>query len=194
MARKPAEFEAPLEAVLRLLENRRVPHVLIGGLAVSQLARPRLTADIDILIYLEHDDDIAGLLEAATRTGCPSRIEDSLDFARRHRMLLLVHQGSGIQIDISLGVLPFEREVIERSRVVHAGRLRLPLPTVEDLVILKAVAHRPVDLQDIRSLVERHPALDQRRVRTVVAEFAAALESPETLHDLLALLPPLQPR
>ncbi|MBN1837838.1 MAG: hypothetical protein JW820_18420, partial [Spirochaetales bacterium] len=105
----------------------------------------------------------------------------------RHRVLLLVHGPTAIQVDISLGLLPFEREVLDHRRVVAAGELLLPVPRVEDLIIMKAVAHRPVDLEDIRGLIEAHPRLDRDRVRRVVSEFAAALELPEILDDLLGL-------
>jgi predicted nucleotidyltransferase len=189
MADRIADFHDPLQSLLRLLEDEHVPHVLIGGLAVSQLSRPRLTADIDVLAYIEDDARITALLQRAPRSGFSPRIEAAERFARRNRVLLLVHRRTGIHVDISLGLLPFEREVIENRRLVQAGDLRLPLPRVEDLVILKAVAHRPVDLQDIRMLVESHPKLDQQRVRAVVSEFAAALEMPEILEDLLPLLP-----
>jgi hypothetical protein len=189
MSDQPADFHDPLRSLLGMLSEEQIPHVLVGGLAVSQLSRPRLTADIDVLAYIEEDARIPPLLLRAARTGFSPRIADAEAFARRNRVLLLVHDRTGIQIDISFGLLPFEREVIEHRQIVEAGDLHLPLPRVEDLVVLKAVAHRPVDLQDIRMLVEAHPALDRERIRSVVAEFAAALELPEILEDLLALLP-----
>jgi hypothetical protein len=188
MAKQPADFHDPLRSLLRLLTEEQIPHVLIGGLAVSQLSRPRFTADIDVLAYIEDDHRIGSLLERAVGSGFSPRLADAEAFARRNRVLLLAHDRTGIQIDLSLGLLPFEREVIENRRLVKAGDLLLPLPRVEDLVILKAVAHRPVDLQDIRMLLAAHPRFDQHRVRSVVAEFAAALELPEILDDLLALL------
>jgi hypothetical protein len=38
---------------------------------------------------------------------------------------------------------------VERSKLYQIGPLALRLPTPEDLIILKAVAHRPKDLLDI---------------------------------------------
>ena len=188
MAARPADFTDPLQAILRVLEDEQVPHVLIGGLAVSQLSRPRFTADIDLLTYLHDDAAIPRLMERAALSGFAPRIEEAEGFARRNRVLLLVHRPTDIEVDISLGLLPFEREVLDNRRLVPAGELLLPLPRVEDLIIMKAVAHRPVDLQDIRGLVEAHPTLDRDRVRKVISEFADALELPEILDDFLALL------
>jgi predicted nucleotidyltransferase len=182
------DFQNPLQALLKLLKEGNIPHVLIGGLAVSQLSRPRLTADIDVLTYLDHDSRIPKLIESTTSAGFSLRIQEAEAFARQNRVLLLIHDQTRIPVDLSLGILPFEREVIERSSRVSAGHLQLPLPSVEDLIILKAVAHRAVDLQDIAALVEAHPNLDRTRIEQVVDEFAEALEMPEILEDVRSIL------
>ncbi|MGB8983188.1 MAG: hypothetical protein WCC12_15035 [Anaerolineales bacterium] len=53
------------------------------------------------------------------------------------------------------------------------------LPTPEDLVILKAIAHRPKDLLDIREIVLNNPNLDLARIERWVKDFAQLLETPE---------------
>ena len=65
------------------------------------------------------------------------------------RVLLLKHEPSGIEIDLSLADLPFEREVIERAveRAVHGVSFRVATP--EDIVVMKAIAMRPRDIADI---------------------------------------------
>lgn len=65
--------------------------------------------------------------------------------------------------------------------------MSIPLPTPEDLIIMKAVAHRPQDLADIRALVAAHPGLDQERVSRHVREFAEVLEMPELWEDIAPL-------
>jgi predicted nucleotidyltransferase len=182
------DFEHPLQALLKILKNENIPHVIIGGLAVSQLSRPRLTADIDILTYLDDDTRIPKLIESALSTDFSLRIDDAEQFARQNRVLLLIHNQTQIHVDVSLGLLPFEREVIERSSRISVGEFQLPLPSVEDLIILKAVAHRRIDLQDITNLFDTHHDLDRQRVKRIVAEFAEALEMPEILQDVMAIL------
>jgi hypothetical protein len=182
------DFRNPLRALLELLKKVEIPHVLIGGLAVSQLSRPRLTADIDVLTYLEEDDRIPILVENASNAGFSPRIQEAEAFARRNRVLLLIHDRSRIPVDLSLGMLPFEKEVIQRSRIIQAGGLQLPIPSVEDLVILKAVAHRAVDLMDIEALLDVHPKIDRIRIEGMVGEFSEALEMPEILRDVRSIL------
>ena len=68
------------------------------------------------------------------------------------------------------------------------GDIGLRLPTVEDLIILKAVANRPKDLLDIAGIVNNHRHLDRGRVEHWVREFAAALDMPELWENIAPLL------
>jgi predicted nucleotidyltransferase len=98
------------------------------------------------------------------------------------------HRDSGVPVDISFGALPFEHELVERAQPRSFGGIRLPMPSVEDLIILKAVAHRPKDIHDLRTIISVHPELDRRRIRSWVQQFADALEMPEIWDDLAPLL------
>jgi len=174
---------APLAALQRLLARFDDQGIIIGGVAASLLGKPRLTAYVDAMLLLSIKD-LPRLMEAAAQEGLVPRITNAQDFARRHRVLLLRHQESGINVDISLGVLPLEVEAIERSTVHQLGPLAIRLPTPEDLIIFKAVAHRPKDLLDIQALIESHPDLDRKRIECWVREFAQLLEMPELWEDI----------
>lgn len=176
-----------LQAVLRLLQRMDNQGVIIGGVAASLLGRPRLTADIDAMILLSVDR-LPHLLEIAAEEGLVPRIPDAVEFARRHRVLLLHHPESGIPVDISLGILPFEVEMVERRILLNVAGLTIPLPRPEDLIILKAVAHRPVDLADVQAIVENYPTLDREYIRQWVEAFAEILETPQLWDDLQRLL------
>ena len=177
----------PLGALQRLLERFDNRGVIIGGIAASLLGQPRLTADLDAVILLS-TQDLPRLIEVAASEGMTPRIADAEAFARKNRVLLLQHAGSGIKIDISLGILPFESEMVERGQEIALGSLRLRLPTPEDLIVMKAVAHRPKDLADIQSIAVSHPDLDQERIRFWVEQFGEALDLPELWIEILKLL------
>lgn len=176
-----------LEAVLRLLRRTGDRGVIIGGLAASLLGRPRLTADIDAVIMLSVDQ-LSDLLEAAAQEGLIPRIADAVAFARQHRVLLLQHRESGIPVDISLGALPFEAEMIARRLLLNVGDLAIPVPRPEDLIVLKSVAHRPADLADIRAIAESHPEIDRKYIRRWVEAFAEVLELPHLWESIQPLL------
>ncbi len=184
MPEKPEPFHDPLEALDRLLSHFAYRGVVIGGVAVGLLSRPRFTEDLDAMVLLSVDD-IPHFLAVAETEGIVPRIEQAEDFARRSRVLLLRHEPSQTDIDISLGVLPFEQEMVARS-IAHTidETLTIRLPTPEDLIIMKAVARRPKDLLDIQGIIEMNPGLDRQRIQNWVTEFAALLDMPELWEDI----------
>jgi hypothetical protein len=182
-----APLHFPLAAVGRLLERFDNRGVIIGGVAASVLGTPRLTADVDVVLLLSVSR-LPELLDVAAELGLVPRITNAEQFARRNRVVLLRHSESGISVDISLGMLPFEEEVVARSRLQQIGDLRLRLPTPEDLIILKAVAHRPKDLLDIAEILKSHPDLDRTYTEHWIREFAAALDMPELWESVASLL------
>ena len=177
----------PLVALQRLLEHFDNQGVIIGGIAASLLGKPRFTADIDAVILLSVDD-LPKLIDAASERGIEPRIADAEAFARKNRVLLLQHRTSGTNIDISLGILPFETEMVSRSQKHNVGGLHLCLPTPEDLIILKAVAHRPQDLMDIQAIAASQPDLDIGRIQFWVEQFGTALEMPDLWEKISQLL------
>jgi hypothetical protein len=174
---------APLPELVQWWQDQQTPALVIGGLAVSLMARPRVTRDIDGLVLLP-ESRWAAFLKASGKYGFVPRESDTLAFAQTARVLLLRHQASGIDIDIILGSLPFEEEAVARRTMVSVGGTMVPLPTAEDLIIMKAVAHRDQDLLDIDALLAAFPRLDYDRLRMWVRAFADALETPEFYDDL----------
>jgi len=147
----------------------------------------RFTADLDA-VFLLGFEDLPRLLEKAAALGIEPRIADPIGFARKSRVLLLRHVASSTDINLSLGVLPFEIEMVERSKLLEIGTLKLRLPTPEDLIIMKAIAHRPKDLADIQAIAASHPALDQDRIRFWVEQFGEALDLPGLWKEIAKLL------
>ncbi len=185
--RVPSAFLSVLSDLTGWLESTHVPAMVIGGVAASILGRPRATRDIDALVLLSEDRWAAALADAQSH-GIIARVEEPLDFARRSRVLLLRHAESGVDIDIILGRLAYEEEAIARSELHDIGGLRVKLPQVEDLMIMKAIAQRAQDLRDIEGLLDVHPDADIERVHQWVREFATAMTMPEVLEGFEKLL------
>ena len=177
----------PIQALQSLLSQFNDRGVIIGGVAASLLGTPRFTVDLDAVLLLSLED-IPRLLAEAAKQGIEPRVSDPIAFAHRSRVLLMRHHASGTDIDLSLGVLPFEVEMVQRSRLVDIGSIQLRLPTPEDLIIMKAVAHRLKDLTDIQSIAANHPNLDKDRIQFWVEQFGKALELPDLWAEILKLL------
>lgn len=176
-------FRATIEAIQRLLAKFDNRGVIIGGIAVGFLGRPRFTEDVDAMFLLS-THDIPLFLEAAKAENIQPRIPNAEEFARKSRVLLLQHSPTETNIDISLGILPFEEEMVERGVVISTNKLSIRLPTPEDLIIMKAIAHRPKDLEDIQTIVDKNPKLDIIRIEQRVKQFAEVLEMPSLWDDI----------
>lgn len=185
---------APLPDLVAWWNSQNVKGIVIGGLAASLLGRPRITRDLDAMILLE-EERWASHAAAGIEFGFEGRISDLLEFAAEARVLLLHHRPTSLDIDIALGRLPFEVEAVSRRRMKTFAGVKIPLPTPEDLIIMKAVAHRDKDLVDIDGVIATQKKLDVPRIRRWVRIFADALETPELYDDMNQRLPaPNKPR
>ena len=185
--------EATLHSLTNWLKAENVSGLIIGGVAASLLGRPRFTQDVDALISLK-EDLWESFLTAGARFGFAPRISDPAAFARKSRVFLVHHRPTDVDVDIALAGLPFEEEAIQQVKRRKIGKLTLPLPTPENLIIMKAVAHRPQDMADICSLVDAHPILDHRRIHRWVREFSIALDMPDILTDVEKIVRAAQQR
>jgi hypothetical protein len=75
-----APLLAPLVALQHLLDKFPGKGVIIGGIAVSLVGIPRLTADLDALIMIS-TEELPSLFKAAKNEGMEERIPNALKFA-----------------------------------------------------------------------------------------------------------------
>ena len=155
---------------------------IIGGVAASILGRPRLTEDIDVLVLLEREG-WSPFLAAGRKFGFTPRIDDPLDFAETSRVLLLLHQPTGVPIDIVLGALSLEDEIVRSARKVEIAGIDVPLPAPESIVLMKAIALRARDIADIEGNFDTHDQLDLHWIRTRLEEFDRALGQTDLLDE-----------
>jgi len=158
----------------------------IGGIAVQRWGEPRVTRDVDLTLLTGLGGE-AGFIDVLL-TGYGGRIENSRDFALRHRVLLLSSPG-GVGIDVSLGALPFEERVVSRATCFSFGPgLEIRTCSAEDLVVLKLFASRPLDVRDAEGVVIRHrEKLDWSHIEEQLRPLVEVKEEPEILQTLARL-------
>lgn len=180
---KPSLRDA-VQAVARALSALPVPGMIIGGIAVITRGVPRLTRDVDVTIA-GGTIGLTDLLDRLREHQLVPRIEGAAEFAGAHQVLLLRHEPSGVDVDVSIAWLPFELDALAAAETLDVAGVRVSVARAEDLVVYKAVAFRPQDQQDIERLLVLHGhAMDLARIRRVVAEFASALDEPRRADDL----------
>jgi hypothetical protein len=159
----------------------------IGGLPVQHWGEPRLTRDVDVTIltgFGAEQDFVTAILKSYE-----ARRPDAEEFALRHRVLL-VQGSSGIGLDISLGGLPFEKQMIGRAtNVEFMPGIELRVCSAEDLIVLKSFANRAQDWLDVASIVVRQGSdnLDWGYVVSNLKPLVDLKEEPEIIDRLAAL-------
>jgi hypothetical protein len=95
---------------------------------------------------------------------------------------------------VILGGLPFEQEAVDRAHAHLVGDITVRLPRVADLIIMKVIAHRDKDMQDVEGLLDAHPDVNIDEIRQYVSEFAAATSMSELIEDFERLLQRRKPK
>ena len=178
----PSPLLRALGSLSEWLVASSVPGAVVGGIAASILGRPRLTEDIDVLVLVDHAA-WPEFLVGGRKFGFVPRIDAALAFAEKSRVLLLSHQPTETQIDVLLGLLPLEEEIVHGATNVEIAGVTIPLPTPESIMVMKALAQRPRDFADIESILEAHDQLDLDWIRTWLAEFDQALNQADFLEE-----------
>jgi len=159
---------------------------IIEGIALPRWGEPRTTSDIDVTIITGFGNEEAGVMELMSRF--PPRFDDVLEFSRMNRMALRQTQ-DGIEIDVCLGALPYEKRVAGRSStwaIASHGILRTCC--AEDLIVLKAFATRPQDWIDVEGVIIRQGnKLDRKLIIEELTPLTELKEEPEILDQLQLL-------
>ena len=172
-----------LESYLQLQGFR---FCFIGGVAVQRWGEPRVTDDLDLALFLNYGDEQSVAKRILERY--QSRHPNPLAFVMEARILLL-QDISGTDIDLSLGGMPYEERMMERSSEWQVrGHGSLTTCSAEDLVILKSFASRPRDWIDVEKTIIRQGISLNRAVILEELEILASLkEEPEILAQIESL-------
>lgn len=137
----------PVRQATSLLAERGVAYALIGGHAVNVWVAPRFTRDIDVTVQASLPE-MADLKKALLGAGLKldrefgAELSSGPDFAR-------FSSSDGVLIlEIQSAKTDFQREVVRRARDEQGIKVASP----EDLIVLKLIANRSKDEEDLRNL------------------------------------------
>ena len=159
-----------IRGLAETLASLKIDYALVGGVAVALMARPRFTADVDAVL-LDVDDRLEWLIHKMSEAGYAARAQDQLDFARRNRVLTL-RDSFEVNVDLMLGLLPFDVELVARGEKVLLEGTEIVVANPQFLLVMKAVAWRPKDLDDLVELAAINPDIDREFVLETFAEYA----------------------
>ncbi len=172
-----------LRAIAKALKPLRIRWYVFGAQAVIAAGAVRQTADLDITT---DDVPVARLMKALRGAGFVLRsgIAGVEDLVEHHRILPMEHRKSHFQLDVVRAGPGPEQGMLERARTRQVGRTRIPFVETNDLLVLKVLAGREKDLEDVRALLRgRSPEIDLEVVRQRLGQLGALLDD-STLLDL----------
>jgi predicted nucleotidyltransferase len=151
-----------LKRAATLFREKGIAYCLAGDLAVSMLAKPRATEDVDLIVVLDESDFPS--FEALVRSHFEViQVRDIMRFrtASIWRFVL----GDGNEGLVLLDLILADREeylaAINNAVEIVIDDCRINVITPKDLIAVKQLAGRPADLMDIEALRE---ALDDGEV------------------------------
>lgn len=141
---------AGLERLSEFLRDWGRPAAIIGGMAIIARVAARATDDLDALVVATPADG-PSLLEVAARHGYTWDAATIQEFLAVGLVRLDPPPGevSGVPVDLIFADSLFLETVVGRAVPILLGRATLPVATIEDLLLLKLAAERPVDVDDI---------------------------------------------
>jgi hypothetical protein len=170
----------------KFLDDFEYPFCFIGGIAVQRWGEPRVTRDVDATLVVDFGDERPIIEDVFQRY--QARVDDAVNFALQARVMLAADNG-GNGIDISLGSMPYERRMVERSSKWGAPEIgKIRTCSAEDLVVLKTFASRPQDWIDVEKVIIRQGnKLDHDLIKTELQPLLDLKEEPESMDDLESL-------
>ena len=180
-------LETALTSLAAALTESGAPWMVIGGIAIIARGVRRFTTDIDATV---RGDAIQPerLVKLFARHAIVPRIDDAIAFAQANLVLLLRHRPTGVDLDISLAWSTFEHEALAACTLTEFGGVSVPMSSPEDLIVFKAIAGRPKDMDDVQTLLELYPKLDVARMQRRIAQLAVLAEAPELVPAFEATL------
>ena len=174
----PAEREPPsdllgaLGRLVRVLDQRKTDYALVGGLGVAVRGPVRATRDIDMVVSVPQIE-LPGLLKAVTEQGFSVDLDNAIrTWSEDH---LLEFALGAVRVDWIKAVLPVFERIVGRARWEDVGGAKIRVADAEGLLLLKLIAFRPRDQEDVRGILAANPgALDLDWVRGEWRELATA--------------------
>lgn len=144
-----AELLGEIADALKPLKRR---WYVFGAQAVIAAGAVRGTADIDITV---DDLPVETLRAAFQKAGFVLRgdIKGLDSLMEHHRILPLLHRKTGFQVDVVRAGPGLEEQMLRRAIFRKLGARRIPFVETNDLVVLKILASRSKDIEDVKALL-----------------------------------------
>ncbi|MBI5208061.1 MAG: hypothetical protein HY934_09790 [Candidatus Firestonebacteria bacterium] len=150
--------------IFQKFNKNDIKYAVVGGLAVNLYGIPRMTYDIDLILYLGNEN-LCNFLSIMQKWGFKPKIPvDILDFAnsdkrkdwivnKNMKAFNLVNPDWAIsEIDIIIDTPIDYQKAVKNLKYVTIRDVSIPLISIYDLIIMKQSSNRLQDREDIKLL------------------------------------------
>lgn len=180
-----------LESVARVLnrfvdEGRCEGWYVFGAQAVAVRGAPRATQDVDITAAMAKSD-VPELTQELSEAGLQHRYPESAGTLLATAAVVPLSHVSGMDVDLIIGSSGLERLTSQRAELVRVDGISVPVARSTELVVLKVLAGRGKDIDDVRALIAGG-GVDEDEARDLLRQMEAALERSDLVSALESAL------
>lgn len=153
------------------LNTTGIRYCVTGGFAVGMWGPPRGTSDIDIVIMLDEKDRkfVTGFLKG--HFNLVQSHDNDMIFGNIHiwrHILKGENENNIFPLDMILCNNDYLEKVIERKLEIVYKNVRIPVISIEDLIILKYISLRDIDKFDIENIIKSGNPIDWPYLKEVI--------------------------
>ncbi len=143
-------IEKDFKEFIRLLNEKKVKYLIVGGFAFSYYASPRYTRDIDILIE-KSEDNAKKIVSVLNEFGFANIGLEEKDFLYEENIIQLGYEPVRIDILISIEGISFN-QAWKHKNIGYYGDEKCYYISVDDLIKNKESTGRLKDKADVEIL------------------------------------------
>lgn len=148
-----------LRKIVSVLERENIEYCLFGGLAMQLYKRIRATRDIDLMISIEQIK-IVDLVSRIEKEGFSFDKKRGVVKLSGFKLLRFIYTDAEttfeIFIDLVTTTTEFQKKILERKIKTDFLGIDVNIASLEDLILLKLLANRPIDTVDAQTLLEEN--------------------------------------
>jgi hypothetical protein len=176
MASPDAELYAALRRALAPLDLR---WYLFGAQAAILYGAARFTEDFDVTVEIG-TTETSTLVAALENQGFTPRVRDA-GFIEQTRVIPFLHESTKTPVDVVLAGPGIEEVFFDGIRLIEIEGETIPVASPEDLVVMKVLAGRPKDLEDVVAILAAQENFDASRTRQLLELLEQALDQSDLL-------------
>lgn len=148
-----------LKEIIGVLEKENIDHCLFGGLAMQVYKRIRATRDIDLMVSIV-SQRIPEFIHQIEKAGFNFDKKRGIIKLNNFELLRFIYTDEDtnfeIFIDLVSSTTEFQKQILNRKTKADFLGIMVNIASLEDLILLKLLADRPIDFLDAQYLFEEN--------------------------------------